>query len=190
MLLYKIFYLIGQNIRILSMYPLEHLKTLTHYQLQDDMSDVTKQKIMSTARYSLSIDPDQTLNYAVSRCALAIYAEQRVADHMQGHVMNNDINFDIPLTYAYDVLSSPLYYGARIEVKTHQSGSRWINVNIEKENTANCLNLYHFLEYEIADYITIFNCNSQKYNNVFVGNRCDLKKIIRKSNYSGWYLHL
>ena len=52
------------------------------------------------------------------------------------------------------------------------------------------MNLYPFLEYGIADVIVIYKTDGIIFNNVFVGSVNDIKPLIKKSNYSGWYLNI
>ena len=113
---------------------------------------------------------------------------------MNGNFMDCDVNFDDPFTYAFDVLSGIEYYGTRIEVKTHQSNAKWIAVNIEKNNKFGMINLHHFLSIDVADYIAIYDSkrfdNGFNFKTAFIGTREQLKPLIRKSNFKGWYLHI
>lgn len=169
----------------LSMFSMDHI----------ELTAESRNKIDTTVLYSMNRDPNQNINHVTNRCIIATMAEQKVASHMLGYVMNGTVDFSDPLSYAYDVLSGIEYHGARIEVKTHQSNARWISVNLDERNTTGFMNLFHFLNYEAADYITIFNSlplttTSYNFKTAFVGTRADIKKVIRKSNYNGWYLHI
>ncbi len=172
-----------------------HLQSLSEFEMSEiNLSEESNNKIKSTVFYSLQNNPGQNTEHVNRRCQIATMAEQKVAEHMSGHVMNSHIDFNDPFTYAFDVLSGINYYGTRIEVKTHQNNNRWISVNLDHKNLTGHMNLHHFLEYEAADYITIYTSTAKifsvKFKNVFTGTRKDVKKIIRKSRYDGWYLHI
>lgn len=175
---------------------LSHLQSLSQFTMDTNQLTATSvTKIKSTVSYSMNNRTGQDINQVTRRCMIATMAEQQVAEHMNGYVMDSTIDFNDPFTYAFDVLSGIEYYGTRIEVKTHQTNSRWISVNIDERNTTGFMNLYHFLNYEVSDYITIFNTspyvnNAYNFNRAFVGTKYDLKRVIRKSNYNGWYLHI
>jgi hypothetical protein len=147
-------------------------------------------KINSTVAYSLSKKPERDYNSALKRCTIAQTAEQKVAEILNGYNTNFDIDYDDPYTYSFDVLAGFEFYNTRIEVKTHQSNSKWITVNTDRHNKNNYMNLYPFLEYGIADVIVIYKTDGIIFNNVFVGNVNDIKPLIKKSNYSGWYLNI
>ena len=91
-------------------------------------------KINSTVAYSLSKNPERDYNSALKRCTIAQTAEQKVAEILNGYNTNFDIDYDDPYTYSFDVLAGFEFYNTRIEVKTHQSNSRWITVNIDRHN--------------------------------------------------------
>lgn len=175
---------------------LSHLRELNSFTM--DASQLTQQsinKINSTTEYSLRNRTGQNRSQVITRCTIATMAEQEVARHMNGYVMDSVIDFDDPFTYAFDVLSGVEYYGSRIEVKTHQSNARWISVNLDERNVSGHMNLFHFLNYDVADYITIFDSkpiahNVYNFKCVFAGTKANLRSVIRKSNYNGWYLHI
>lgn len=164
------------------------------YMTQDLIDASSSMKIMGTTNYSMQKNPNQDFHEVHERCKVATMAEQSVAYHMNGSIMDNPADYSDPYSYSFDVLSGKEYYGARIEVKTHQSDSKWINVNIDHHNKSGVMNLFHFLEYDVADFIAIYR--SKKINGIysfsqaFVGNRSQLKPLITKSNYGGWYLKL
>ena len=147
-------------------------------------------KINSTIQYSLSKNREQEYQYVLKKCTIAQTAEQKVAEILNGYNTNFDIDYDDPYTYSFDVLAGFEFYNTRIEVKTHQSNSRWITVNIDRHNKNNYMNLYPFLEYGIADVIVIYKTDGVVFNTIFVGSVNDIKPLIKKSNYSGWYLNI
>ena len=147
-------------------------------------------KINSTVAYSLSKNPERDYNSALKRCTIAQTAEQKVAEILNGYNTNFDIDYNDPYSYSFDVLAGFEFYNTRIEVKTHQSNSRWITVNIDRHNKNNHMNLYPFLEYNITDVIVIYKTDGVVFNTIFVGNVNDIKPLIKKSNYSGWYLNI
>ena len=159
-----------------------------------DLSMKSKTKIMKTVDYSMSKNPSQDYEHVISRCTIAIMAEQRVASHLDGEVADYDANMADPYSYAYDVIGSKEYYHARVEVKTHQSDAKWITVNTEHNNISGAMNIFHFINYDIADYITIYKTGIKSrvtsFQLAFMGDRNDLKSVIKKSNYSGWYLNI
>ena len=175
---------------------LSHLRSLTNFSMgMNELSPMSVAKVQSTVLYSMNNRTSQNADQVTRRCAIATMAEQKVAEHMNGFVMNCDIDFNDPFTYAFDVLSGIDFYGARIEVKTHQSNSRWISVNLDERNSTGHMNLFHFLNFDVSDYITIFNSsqyadNGYNFSCAFVGTKHELQRVIRKSNYNGWYLHI
>lgn len=172
-----------------------HLQSLNNFTMSPlDLSEPSIKKVNSTIRYTMNTNPHQNIEHARLRCVIAQMAEQKTANHMNGDFMDCDVNFDDPFTYAFDVLSGIEYYGTRIEVKTHQSNAKWIAVNIEKKNEWGMINLHHFLSIDVADYIAIYDSkradSSVNFKTVFMGTREQLKPLIRKSNFKGWYLHI
>ena len=147
-------------------------------------------KINSTINYSLSKNPSQDYDFVLRKCTIAQLAEQKVAEILNGVNVDFDIDYNDPYSYSFDVLAGFEFYNTRIEVKTHQSNSRWITVNIDRHNKNNHMNLYPFLEYNITDIIVIYKTDGIVFNTIFVGNVNDIKPLIRKSNYSGWYLNI
>ncbi|WBF80115.1 endonuclease IV [Escherichia phage vB_Eco_F26] len=168
--------------------------TLSNSNLTSEM----KVKIADTARYSLKQNPNQDKAEVIERCRIAVYAEFFVADWLSGYVNKGQEDVDDPYTYAWDVLAHPKYCGLRVEVKTHQTDSRWISV------TTGCsgeypygsgINLGPILNHQVADCIIIFNTKEIhpgviQYTPKFIGDREDLRKVVRKSNYNGWYLSI
>lgn len=157
-----------------------------------DLCPSSIDKIKSTINYSLQSNPKQNINHVRKRCTIATMAEQQVAYHMSGQVMDSSIDYNDPFSFAFDVLSSHIYHGARIEVKTHQSDARWINVNIDKKNESGFMNLYPLLNYSVADYITVFRSSEIKsgtfsFTNMFTGTPHHLAPLIKKSQYNQYY---
>ena len=161
-----------------------------------NMSPVCVDKIKSTLKYTMTKNPDQDLTIASKRILTATVAEFRVAEHMNGNIANYEVNYENPFTYGFDVLSSIDFYGARIEVKTHQSSNKWISVNIDHDNPdeKKGLNVVHFLDYNVSDLIVIYRTNIKDklvtFKNTFVGNQDQLKSVIKKSRYNGWYIDI
>lgn len=155
-----------------------------------NLSDDLITKIEDTVAYSMSVDASQNKIDVIKRCKIAICAEYATASLLDGFVVNNEINFEDPYSYAYDVIAGVQHHCGRVEVKTAQSNNDWITVNIDKKNESSSINLYHFLEYDVSDMIVIYQYSNSIYTTKYVGDRNDIKKHIKKSNYSGWYLSL
>lgn len=149
-------------------------------------------KINSTISYTMNSNPNQNINQVKKRCTLATMAEQQVAYHMCGQVIDSKVDYNDPFSFAFDVLSSHIYHGARIEVKTHQSDGRWINVNIDRKNESGFMNLYPLLNYSVADFVTIFRTDKIKqgtyaFTSMFTGTPHQIAPIIKKSQYNQYY---
>lgn len=165
---------------------------------KNDLTSEMKVKISDTVRYSLTQNPDQSKEEVVKRCMIAVYAEYFVANWMNGYVNRGQEDVNDPYTYAWDVLAHPMYSGLRIEVKTHQTDSRWISVTTGYGGDypgGSGINLGPILNHQVADCIIIFKTTEVspgvfQYTLKFSGDREDLKKLVRKSNYSGWYLNI
>ena len=164
----------------------------------NDLSEEDKTKIKDTVRYSLRQDSGQDRNQVLRRCAIAQMAERYVADWMDGYVAGGSEDHDDPYTYAWDVLAHPRYSGLRIEVKTHQSDSRWISVTTGYSGDyphGSGINLGPFLNHRVADCIIILDVAERapgvfQFTQKFVGDHEDLKDKVKKSNFQGWYLQL
>lgn len=154
------------------------------------MSEDSIIKIKDTVNYSMNKDPSQNKIDVVKRCKIAILAEQISAEILDGSIAHNEINYDDPFTFAYDIIAGINHHHGRVEVKTSQNNNEWITVSIDKRNESNSINLYHFLEYEVSDMIVIYQYYNNIYSARYVGDRNDIKKRIKKSNYNGWYLSL
>lgn len=169
---------------------LEHLKSFEDFTMKyENLNHSSKEKVKSTIKYTLSKNPIQNKKHVAKRCLIATLAEQKVAEHMNGRVMDSEVDFDDPYSFAFDVLSSHEYHGARIEVKTHQSDSKWINVNLDLENKSNFMNLYPFLNYGVADFIIIFRSHEPSkglymFEPCFIGTQADITSVINKSMYN------
>lgn len=175
------------------------LKNLPTFILSNEfLTSEMKVKIADTARYSLKQDPGQIKEDVVRRCKVAVFAEYVVANWLDGYVNKGIEDVEDPYTYAWDVLAHPKYCGIRVEVKTHQIDSKWISVTTGYSGDypgGNGINIGPFLNHRVADCIIILDAKETSpdvfsYSIKFVGDHEDLKKIVRKSNYNGWYLQL
>ncbi|ULA52512.1 endonuclease [Enterobacter phage vB-EclM_KMB19] len=175
------------------------LKALkSFYRACSDLTPEDRVKIKSTDAYSLRQDPDQDKTDVINRCAIAQLAEKAVADWMDGYVAGGQENHDDPYTYAWDVLAHPRFCGLRVEVKTHQSDSKWISVTTGYSGDypgGSGINLGPFLTHRVADCIIILDVvesgpSVYQFTLKFAGDHEDLKSVVRKSNYQGWYLNL
>lgn len=172
------------------------------YSIKDKLSNVNMKssdiiisedsitKIKDTVNYSMNKDGSQNKIDVIKRCKVAILAEQITSELLDGSIVNNEINYDDPFTFAYDVCAGSCHHYGRVEVKASQSSNDWITINISKENISNSINLYHFLEYDVADMIVIYKFYNGIYSTKYVGDKKDIKRYIKKSNFNGWYLHL
>lgn len=175
---------------------LKALKTFTRS--FNSLTSSDRVKIKDTAAYSMRQDPDQDKAAVNKRCAIAQLAERTVADWMDGYVAGGQENHDDPYTYAWDVLAHPRFCGLRIEVKTHQSDSKWISVTTGYSGDypgGSGINLGPFLTHRVADCIIILDVVESssgvyQFTLKFAGDHEDLKSVVRKSNYQGWYLNL
>lgn len=163
-----------------------------------DLTDESRVKVQDTIKYAMIQNSESDAKVVAERCVPAMLAEQYVAHWMEGYVMHGDEDLENPWTYAFDVLSGPKYYGMRIEVKTHQSASKYVTVNTGhaepfKGNTG--INLRPFIGLPQADLIIIFNTEQ-------VGNGWIIKPyllsdrdslvapgIIVKSKFDGYYIN-
>ncbi len=158
-----------------------------------DLTVKTKAKVQETTMYAMEHNDETDVKLVLSRCIIAILAEQYVAEHMNGAVMHGEETPDDPWTYAFDVVSGPEYYGQRIEVKTHQSDSKYITVKTMTTSESG-INLVPFLESNIADLIIIFDTTEiERHKWLFtarvIADQLGIQQIITKSNFSGHYLN-
>ncbi|WJJ54637.1 DNA endonuclease IV [Acinetobacter phage AB1I1M-1] len=163
-----------------------------------DLSEESKRKIIDTSKYAMSANNEFDAKTVVMRCAIAQMAEQYVAEWMNGHVMHGDEDTSDPWTYAFDVISGPEYYGMRIEVKTHQSESKYITVNTGHADPypgKQGLNIRPFLEQPQADLIIFFNTRmideGVLLEPYMMSDKDSLRsnEIIVKSKFEGYYLN-
>lgn len=166
-----------------------------------DLSEESKQKVKDTIMYSLSQNPKQHRPSVLIRCVIAQLAEQYVAEWMNGWCNHGNEDLSDPLSYGFDVLSNIKYTGLRIEVKTHQSNSKYISVNTQtaepfKGTTG--LNLRPFLGLNVSDAMIIFDVSESQehpgswiFKPVIVTDPKSLLKpgVILKSNFDGYYLN-
>lgn len=175
---------------------LKNLPTFTR-----EVNDLTSEdivKVKSTVNYTMSKNPDQDSKAALKRCVIAQLAEKAVADWVDGYVAHGIEDPDDPYTYAWDVLAHPRFCGLRIEVKTHQSDSKWISVTTGYGGDfpgGSGINLGPFLTHRVADCIIILDTVESspgvfQFTPKFVGDVEQTKSKVRKSNYQGWYLLL
>lgn len=175
---------------------LKNLKSF--YRAFSDLTPEDRVKIKDTVAYSLRQNPDQDKTAVINRCAIAQLAERAVADWMDGYVAGGQENHNDPYTYAWDVLAHPRFCGLRIEVKTHQSNSKWISATTGYSGDypgGAGINLGPFLTHRVADCIIILDVvesgpSVYQFTLKFAGDYEDLKSVVRKSNYQGWYLNL
>ncbi|CAL1777390.1 DenB-like DNA endonuclease IV [Acinetobacter phage vB_AbaM_PhT2-v2] len=163
-----------------------------------DLSAESREKVHDTVSYAMSQNSETDIKQVTERCIIAILAEQYVAEWLNGHVMHGEEDLEDPWTYAFDVLAGPEYYGMRIEVKTHQSASKYISVNtghVGPFKGSTGINLRPFIEQPQADLIIIFDTERQpsgwlikpymlsdKDSLVYPG-------IIVKSKFEGYYIN-
>lgn len=175
---------------------LKGLKTFTR--AFSDLSTSDRIKAKNTAAYSLRQNPDQDKAAVVNRCAIAQLAEKAVAEWLDGYVAGGNEDHDDPYTYAWDVLAHPRFCGLRVEVKTHQSDSKWISITTGYSGDypgGKGINLGPFLTHRVADCIIILDVvevspSVFQFTLKFAGDHEDLKSVVKKSNYKGWYLNL
>lgn len=163
-----------------------------------DLTQESKAKVKDTVKYALSANGETDTPAVVQRCVIAQLAEQYVAEWMEGSVMHGEEDLSDPWTYAFDVISGPKYYGMRLEVKTHQSESKYISVNtghIGPFKGTSGLNLRPFIEQKCADLIIIFNTRLTDLGYLIepflLSDRDSLvsKGVIVKSKFDGYYIN-
>lgn len=164
-----------------------------------DLTEESLDKVKDTARYSLSLDPNQDKKEVIERCLIAQMAEQHVAHYMEGFINHGIENTDDPLSYAYDVLANIKYTGLRIEVKTHQSESKWITVSTghaEPYKGHAGINLRPFIECGVADLMIIFRTTKvspgeYKLSPMMMCDRTALipkSGVVKSSQFTGFYM--
>ena len=164
-----------------------------------DVSEEVKEKIKSTTKYSLESNPDQTIHQCFEKCMVAILAEEYVREHVNGFINHGQEDINDPYTYAYDVIAHPDYSGLRIEVKTHQSSSKWVVVNSGIDGDCpgvTGINLGPFLKFGVADVIIIFKTEKVSQNTFrlipyILSDQYALSTkngSIQKSKFDGYYL--
>ena len=162
------------------------------------MSNLAKEKAHDTARYSLEQDPNQNSQDVLRRCLVAMMAEQIVAKAVHGFMPTGRENHDNPWSFAYDVVAKD---GVRIEVKTHQTKSKYITVNTGMSGDYPAkspgINLGPFLGHKLADLIIIFDTKQDETGAVlftpkFLAGRDAFSKdsglVIRSNFNDGYYL--
>lgn len=162
------------------------------------MTNLAKEKAHDTARYSLEQDPNQNSQDVLRRCLVAMMAEQIVAKAVHGFTPTGRENHDNPWSFAYDVVAKD---GVRIEVKTHQTKSKYITVNTGMSGDYPAkspgINLGPFLGHKLADLIIIFDTKQDETGAVlftpkFLAGRDAFAKesglVIRSNFNDGYYL--
>lgn len=133
----------------------ELLSSLKPFMLQkSDLTKASQIKVKDTIKYSLRQNEHQDHREVAQRCLIAILAEQQIAAKVHGYLPSGRENFDNPFSWAYDVVAKD---GVRIEVKTHQSSSKWINLVIDSHQRASGINIAPFLKHKLADLIIILD---------------------------------
>lgn len=165
----------------------------------NELTPELKVKIKDTVLYSMKQSPDQDPRECIKKCTIAVYAEYYVAHWMAGYVNRGIEELDDPYTYAYDVLSHPKYSGLRVEVKTHQSDSRWVGVTTGAYGRypgGYGINLGPFIEFPVSDIIVIFKSKETSPDVIQLTPWMLADKesfavgtdVVLKSKYDGWYL--
>lgn len=166
---------------------------------KNDITPEIKVKIKDTVLYSMRMSPDQDPRECIKKCTISTLAEYYVADWLAGYVNRGLEELDDPYTYAYDVLAHPKYSGLRIEVKTHQTDSRWVSVTsgaFGHYPGGTGINLGPFLNFPVADLIIIFKTKEIS-PDVFEmtpwllsDKECMMPGVgpVLKSKHDGWYL--
>lgn len=164
----------------------------------EDLSSENKIKASNTARNSLKLDESQNRRAVLKRCVIATLAEQMVALATAGRVMDSEFDKTNPFSYAFDVISEE---GVRIEVKTHQSDSRWINVHTKGRYPyphGSGIDLDGFLTYRLSDLIIILETDEvspgvYRFTPRMMGDQTAFlpgSGLVQESKYEngGWYL--
>lgn len=164
----------------------------------EDLSSENKIKASNTARNSLKLDESQNRRAVLKRCVIATLAEQMVALATAGRVMDSEFDKTNPFSYAFDVISEE---GVRIEVKTHQSDSRWINVHTKGRYPyphGSGIDLDGFITYRLSDLIIILETDEvspgvYRFTPRMMGDQTAFlpgSGLVQESKYEngGWYL--
>lgn len=164
----------------------------------EDLSRENKIKALNTARHSMALDASQEQRSALKRCVIATLAEQMIAECTNGRVMDSEFDKTNPFSFAYDVISNE---GMRIEVKTHQSDSRWINVHTKGRHPyphGSGIDLDVFLTYRLSDLIIILETDEvspgfYRFIPRMMGDQTAFlpgSGLVQESKYEngGWYL--
>lgn len=164
----------------------------------EDLSSENKIKASNTARNSLKLDESQNRRAVLKRCVIATLAEQMIALATAGRVMDSEFDKTNPFSYAFDVISEE---GVRIEVKTHQSDSRWINVHTKGRYPyphGSGIDLDGFLTYRLSDLIIILETDEvspgvYRFTPRMMGDQTAFlpgSGLVQESKYEngGWYL--
>lgn len=164
-----------------------------------DLTSEMKVALKDTVTYSMRMSPDQLYEECVEKCLIAIMSEYAVADWLEGYVNKGIEDLKDPYTYAFDVVAHPKYNALRIEVKTHQSGSKWIGVTTGYKGeypNGTGINLGPFINFPVADLIIVFKTAKKSpgcYTFIpwLLADKYSFHKnsgVVAKSNFDGWYL--
>lgn len=174
----------------------EHLKKMPSFlYTKEDLTPESLQKIVDTTRYSLRKDPGQDREQVMQRCMVATMAEQAIAKWTSGFLCGGDEDYDNPYSFAFDVVSKE---GVRIEVKTHQSGSKWISVHTGHQGDyphGYGINLGPFMQHKLADLMIMLDVKETlkgyRFKPKFLagpGAFVPESGLVQKSQGDGWYL--
>lgn len=164
----------------------------------ENLSRENKIKALKESEHSMSLDNSQEQRSALKRCVIATLGEQLVAQCTNGRVMDTEFNKANPFSYSFDVISEE---GVRIEVKTHQSDSRWISVHTKGRHPypyGSGIDLDGFLTYRLSDLIIILDVEEvspgvYRFIPRMMGDQTAFlpgSGLVQESKYEngGWYL--
>ena len=165
-----------------------------------DLSQESKTKVKDTILYSLTQNPKQHRPSVLERCVIAQLAEQYVAEWMNGWCNHGNEDLSDPLSYGFDVLANIEYSGLRIEVKTHQSNSKYISVHTQNQEPfkgTTGLNLRPFIGLRVSDVMIIFDVKADDAGSAWLFKPVIIatpkaicsKDVVLKSNFDGWYIN-
>lgn len=152
-------------------------------------------KARDTTKYSLRKDDSQNAEEVATRCLIATMAEKYIADVTGGFMLGGEEDYSNPYSFAFDVVSGE---GVRIEVKTHQSDSKWISVHTGQDGyypNGYGINLGPFMDHRVADVLVMFDVKAT-YGGIellpkFIAGPSAFDPesgFVQKSRGDGWYL--
>lgn len=164
----------------------------------ENLSRENKIKALKESDHSMSLDSSQDQPSVLKRCVIATLGEQLVAQCTNGRVIDNGFDKTNSFSYSFDIISEE---GMRIEVKTHQSGSRWISVHTKGNHPypyGSGIDLDGFLTYRLSDLIIILDTEEvapgvYRFTPKMMGDQTAFlpgSGLVQKSKYknNGWYL--